>query len=271
MAMRLRPLSLGELLDSTFRLYRNNFVLFIGIVLPPQLVLLAAQFYTFFPLLDAKSAPDFLMALGGIAFRAIIAVSAYWMCFVLAQAATTHAVSELYLQRNANISNAYSRSLQRLWPLMGLASLILVCAAVGLSVFIIGSLFALAFSALAIPAMMTEGLGPIASIRRSVSLVKGRLARIALAFAVFVVLFWSIRLVVGVVALGLLLVFRSPRNADVTFLIQRVDEFIAQVLACPVLLIAITMIYYDQRVRKEALDLSLMRVGESRSATKDIQ
>ena len=36
----LRPMSTGEILDRTFNLYRNNFVLFAGIaVLPPALML----------------------------------------------------------------------------------------------------------------------------------------------------------------------------------------------------------------------------------------
>ena len=37
----LRPLSLGELLDRTFTLYRNHFWLFVGIMAVPQLLILA--------------------------------------------------------------------------------------------------------------------------------------------------------------------------------------------------------------------------------------
>lgn len=39
----LRPLSIGELLDRTFSLYRRNFALFIGIAAIPQLLVLALQ------------------------------------------------------------------------------------------------------------------------------------------------------------------------------------------------------------------------------------
>ncbi|MGC2183081.1 MAG: hypothetical protein WA637_07375, partial [Terriglobales bacterium] len=39
----LRPLSLGELLDRSFFLYRKNFMLFVGIIALPHLVLLAFQ------------------------------------------------------------------------------------------------------------------------------------------------------------------------------------------------------------------------------------
>jgi hypothetical protein len=37
----LRPLSLGELLDRTFALYRQHFALFVGITALPQLLTLA--------------------------------------------------------------------------------------------------------------------------------------------------------------------------------------------------------------------------------------
>jgi len=43
MATALRPLSTGELLDRTFSLYRNHFVLFVGIFALPHLCVLAFQ------------------------------------------------------------------------------------------------------------------------------------------------------------------------------------------------------------------------------------
>jgi hypothetical protein len=36
----LRPLSLGEILDRTFSIYRGNFLLFVGITAIPQLLIL---------------------------------------------------------------------------------------------------------------------------------------------------------------------------------------------------------------------------------------
>jgi hypothetical protein len=43
MATLLRPLTTGELLDRTFSLYRNHFVLFVGISALPHLCVLAFQ------------------------------------------------------------------------------------------------------------------------------------------------------------------------------------------------------------------------------------
>jgi len=39
----LRPMTLGELLDRTFLLYREHFMLFVGLIALPHLALLAVQ------------------------------------------------------------------------------------------------------------------------------------------------------------------------------------------------------------------------------------
>src|SRR5580692_898851 len=43
MPAQLRPMTLGEILDRTFEIYRKQFLLFVGIAAPPSLVLLALQ------------------------------------------------------------------------------------------------------------------------------------------------------------------------------------------------------------------------------------
>ncbi|MGD0956950.1 MAG: hypothetical protein ABR953_08975 [Candidatus Acidiferrales bacterium] len=45
----LRPLSLGEILDRTFSLYRRNFLLFLGITALPHLLILALNLVRTFP------------------------------------------------------------------------------------------------------------------------------------------------------------------------------------------------------------------------------
>src|SRR5580698_1339621 len=43
MATLLRPMTLGEILDRTFEIYRKRFLLFVGIAAPPSVVILALQ------------------------------------------------------------------------------------------------------------------------------------------------------------------------------------------------------------------------------------
>ncbi|HKR96296.1 MAG TPA: hypothetical protein VJW55_13070, partial [Candidatus Angelobacter sp.] len=54
------------------------------------------------------------------------------------------------------------------------------------------------------------------------------------------------------------------KGSIVGIVLQQIGSFIAGVLATPISVTAIAIIYYDQRVRKEAFDLQLMMeaVGE---------
>src|SRR5262245_19398149 len=102
MAFLLSPLSLGELLDRTFQLYRRHFLIFVGIVALPQVFLLPLQLANVwrgptrrFDLVDIGV--SLLITLGGVFVLAI------------AQAATVVAVSRLYLGQPASIVDSYKR------------------------------------------------------------------------------------------------------------------------------------------------------------------
>lgn len=111
---------------------------------------------------------------------------------------------------------------------------------------------------LAIPTAMIEGLGPIPALKRSLWLSQGSLGRLFLLY-----------LLAGVIAGGLSLVFALPgqilaivlimkKSLILALLIQYTGAFIAQFFAGPIAPISVALIYYDQRVRKEAFDLQLM-------------
>jgi hypothetical protein len=120
----LRPLSLGELLDRTFTLYRNHFWVFVGIMavpasfgIPVSYLLLAFQGNTFSagktPLTPAPGLIAGYMA-GFFAFAILL-----MLVHSIALAAVTHAVSEAYLGRRSTVRDSY-RSIQgKFWRLMG--------------------------------------------------------------------------------------------------------------------------------------------------------
>lgn len=67
-ALDLRPLSLGEILDRAFSLYRNHFLLFVGIAAIPQLLILAlhlAQLFLFGTVGNTRAADPVHTALSG--------------------------------------------------------------------------------------------------------------------------------------------------------------------------------------------------------------
>lgn len=251
----LRPLSAGELLDRAFNLYRNNFVLFAGIMLPPQILLFAGIVWTYYPLEHATSAYDLLAAFDGIIGRGILSTLSYSVSTALGQAAIMYAVSQLYVDRHPSIWESYKSATQRFWPVIGVGILVSIGICIGIVAIIIGAIIVYIFSVLAIPVVVLEKLEAIAALRRSITLVRGSVWRIALICVVFIAVSYAVKLLVGVPILGVLLAFPSARTATVSLLVQQVSIFITQVLTSPLLFIAISILYYDQRVRKEALDL----------------
>jgi hypothetical protein len=120
----LRPLSLGELLDRTFTLYRNHFWVFVGIMaipasfgIPVSYLYLAFQGDTFFAGRPSL-APAPGLILGYIASFFALAIL-LMLVHSIALAAVTHAVSEAYLGRRSTVRGSY-RSIQgKFWRLIG--------------------------------------------------------------------------------------------------------------------------------------------------------
>jgi hypothetical protein len=122
--VELRPLSLGELLDRTFSLYRHHFWLFVGIMavpsaftIPMNFLILSFQGSTLSATrTPAPPSPALFVGifLGYFAFAVI-----FWIMYSVAMGAATHAVAEAYLGRIATVRDSYARIRGKFWRLMG--------------------------------------------------------------------------------------------------------------------------------------------------------
>src|SRR5882724_2079818 len=128
MATALRPLSTGELLDRTFSLYRSHFGLFVGIFALPYLVVLAFQLVG---LVFQSPIPSISTTLLTIAWALGVLVLTLVVSAV-SQAATVVAVSNLLLDRPANIADSFSRVKGQILGVLGLSFLISFVAGLGL-------------------------------------------------------------------------------------------------------------------------------------------
>jgi hypothetical protein len=124
-----------------------------------------------------------------------------------------------------------------------------------------GILLALTWS-LALPVVVLERRGVGASMSRSSALTRGSRGRIFVIYVLFIVLsyilysLWEVPLVIGI---GLYAPDRMMQGVPVWAGIAfAVGAFITQCVAGPLLTIALSLMYYDQRVRKEAFDLEHM-------------
>ncbi len=297
-AHMLRPLTTGEVLDNTFTLYRSRFWLFAGMACLSgawQVVLQGLQLLVHHLMLvrfGLRIANVGTQIGGGVTMILMLPVAA------VVYAASVYALGEVYLGRPVTAGQALATTRSKWLRYVGIAlwqgwsalwlPLVLVIPAVMLTVFavrfssiaamspivrglIAGLLFFLAIlgggiygviayirNSLAVPAAVVETTGVRASMRRSKILAAGAKGRI------FVVLLVAIALYMVVATLESPLLFLIARNPLQEHIIAQaiilVVGFITQTLVSPVVIIGLTLVYFDQRVRKEAFDL-LMLLG----------
>ncbi len=257
MSTDLRPLSLGELLDRTFFLYRKNFALFVGIVALPLLVLLAFQ-------------------LSGVALQrntsvGFAVVSALWSLATLVvqlgvyaafQGATVIAVSQLHLGRPTSIGASFAGMRGRILYIALINLGYGIGILVGLVLLIIPGIILGLMWALTIPAAVLEDKGLRDAVSRSAELTKGARGRVFVIYLLFAVLLYAVYLVWGIpLGIAVAMMSRSHEVQQATLLFQiglPVGVFLSQCLVAPLLTIGLSLLYYDQRVRKEAFDIQHM-------------
>jgi hypothetical protein len=295
MAEILRPMSTGELMDRTLVLYRKNFKLFVGIASVGPATYLLFQLLTIgsaaLPAAAGNRVTPFSAASLGFGFVAGFLIMLAGMA--IAHGATVRAVAAVHLGLPIGVVEAY-RSLKGkflriigVFVCMGLlasltvfgAVLLIFVAALALRTLAVvdpgragqvfaaiigfGSFLVVAVSAmvvwvryaLAIACCVVEDLGVVKSIKRSALLSKGSRFRIFLIYLVFVLLAVLFGAALGGLAggLGTLIPNVTTRLVLIYF-----ASFIAGVLTGPLATIGIALVYYDERVRKEAFDLQLM-------------
>ena len=261
----MRPLEVGDLLDETFRMYRRHFVLFGGMS-----VILSIPSAAFFGLaLGSLSSvinqtngqindTSFLTPLlAGLA--AGLLVNFLFLPFSLG--AITYAACESALGRTVTAGSVLSGVLRRYFPLLGYWVLFLVTFYVSLVLCIVPvALWAWIFVGWIVvtPAMFVENIGLGAAFGRSWRLVEGRWWRTFLVLLLIGVIWYVAGVALGAfLELGrfLLQLVVSP---FIAIAISSVTSQIVAAVVNPILQIAIVLVYFDLRVRKEGLDLFQM-------------
>ena len=254
MPAALRPLSTGELLDQTFALYRSRFGLFVGIAALPYAFYLVFQMVMLSVKMQKDPAFVFLTIFLGLG--AAIAS----LCVAAAtQAATIIAVSNVYLDRPAAVLDSYSRIAFLIPRIVFLSILIGLGVSVGIILLIVPGLIFMTMWAIAVPVAVLENKGISESMSRSSDLTKGNRWR----FFLILILFAAIAIVVSLAlnaGIGLIAGVSAnlPSAPMWVQALAAIAQFITSSLIGPLGTIALSLAYYDERVRKEAFDLELM-------------
>lgn len=311
MDLALRPMSTSQLLDRTFHLYRNNFVLFAGIaILTPALKLIAqlVELKIFGPMVMPQTpeamTPQFLQELMVRAVINLVVISILSLIgSAVASSATAFAVSMVHLGKPTTIAESYRKVKQIFGRILGLLSTILaitfgpllLCYAVlfallfvvfgwikgggnpgslaliaGLGMLLVLALlvgsfiwmfFAICRYALAVPACTLENLPVKQAIRRSRFLTngaKGGILGIILLTGLMAVIFTYVLQFPALLASNSVVVTAKTNLTIAATVWIYLAQFLGGTLAGPIATVALVLVYYDQRIRKEAFDLQLM-------------
>jgi hypothetical protein len=262
----LRPLSLGEILDRTFTLYRSHFLLFFGIAAIPQVLVLALQLGQLVRGSNAVTpgtpgAPPIIRPglAGASIVVGLVTVIVVLLAYLLSQGATVSAVSELYLGRTPAIGESFRKVRSDLGILFGVAVLNGLVVAVGFILLVIPGIYLTCRLMTAVPAAVLENLGPRSSLERSMALTKDSAGRAFAIFLLYIALLMAFAFLIQVpAAIGLVAVRGNPAMFRLMQALMNVTNALGTTLITPVFTISASVFYFDLRVRKEAFDLQMM-------------
>lgn len=281
-----------ELLDRTFRIYRENFLTFIGLVALVTIPLTVIDLIFSLPVIGSTtnfstlgqrgSSPQFTSAI--CMFYLVSAVIGL-LQFVLINAPITYIASENQLGRRVSIGEAFSATRTRFSNLaFGIILLGVVLIAFAVAVGLIGVICPPAFATIGIvgyiylstyaflaPVLVLEDVGTSYGINRAWSLGKSRFWMIVGVWAALTVI--SLVITIGFTAAVEWVILQAlPRTISptTTQVINTVLTTFISLFIVPLLPIALTLLYYDTRTRYEGLDIALQALGRPDARPWDV-
>jgi hypothetical protein len=246
----LRPLTVGEILDTSFSLYRRHF----------SALATVALVCTGAPLVLRL----FLEAGGGI-FTNLVLFALYLVSLVVlslvATGATVFIVSESYLGRPIAAREALARATPYLGRILVASLLMGLAVGLGFLLLVIPGIILGVGLALAIPAVVLEpGMSASGALSRSWELTRGSRWRIfGLGLTLLVLLYVPFIAITGLFALILPgTSVGSVGLTSVSAIVALAIGGLVQMLIYPLFYCVLTVAYYDLRVRKEGFDLELL-------------
>ncbi|MGH7628778.1 MAG: hypothetical protein ACREOF_05210 [Gemmatimonadales bacterium] len=246
----LRPLSIGEILDTSFQLYRRHFVTLATIGVLCTAVPLMIDVY-----IEASGGRVAHLGLAGMSMLLLMVLNS------VATAATVFVVSEGYLGREVGAGDALQLAAPFVVRLIIAQILLFLLAFFGTLLFIIPGIIVMVGMALSAPAIVVENLpSSTDGLGRSWALTRGaRWKMVGIFIPLFLLLvipMIAITFLVGAVAA---IVGLDPAGGSASVgVLGAAFAGLVQVLVYPLFNCALTIAYYDQRIRKEGFDLELL-------------
>jgi hypothetical protein len=301
-APQLRPLGIGDIVDRVFSMYRQRAILFIALSavpylalflviggialsLAPQLAPLASFFASFANTSTAPRNLSVTPAEGAALFTLVVVAVVAGLIAVLFLSvqigALVDAAAARYLGRETTVGASFRAGLRSAPKIIATGLLLFFALLLGWSVLfliaalsnnalvatlaILGGLVATVFvfaSWLVAPVVAAlEPVGPAHAVRRSWWLSKGHRWRILGLQILLAVLQTVLSTLISFVFVAAFI-----SDTTVRLLLQNIVNVVATVLWAPIEWGTFTILYFDLRVRKEALDLQIAAEALPRQA-----
>jgi hypothetical protein len=180
--------------------------------------------------------------------------------FLIAFTACFKVVSDAWLGSEPSIGRSLRFGLRRS-PMVALLALIVgIATGIGFILCLLPGIWLSVLWCLAFPALLFERIGPFKAMRRSSSLVKGRWWA---SLLLVVVGYLLVTILGGIIQYGLLGVaaVAAGDSVIVSAIATVVGSTLSSAITYPYLAAVLTILYFDQRVRKEGFDLQLLAEG----------
>jgi hypothetical protein len=240
----LRPLALGELLDVAFTLYRELFA---------SLVLVSVVTSGAPALIGVYLDPTPGVAGGGNLLLYFANQILALVMGAIGIAASTFIVSDHYLGESLSAGAALGRAAQFAGRLIVASFLIGLVVFCGLVLLIVPGIILACGLAVSPTALVLERLGPIEAMGRSWNLTRGYRGKVfgTLLITVFLI-------VLPYIALGAVSAVLIPLAGSAGVVLAGLLMVTLGVLISPFFYVALTVLYYDLRIRKEGFDLEVL-------------
>jgi hypothetical protein len=259
---QLRPLSIGEVLDAGFRLFRARFGALVLAVLVP-IVPLSILGTALVGATDEHAFDVNTTAVdqsGSAVAGNLISALLQGLAVALAVAICFRLISAAYLGEHATVGESIRYGAGRIVALVIAFIVLSVLITIGLFLLLIPAIFFGVRFAMTYPAIVFERTGPFKGMGRSWSLTGENfwrsLGTLAVLALLMFVLYFAIGFVVGLGALGI-----EGASEAVVAVVSTIMSILIIAVTYPLLAAILTVMYYDLRVRKEGFDLQLLAHG----------
>jgi hypothetical protein len=285
----LRPLGFGEILDGAFTLYRRNLVTFFVTALVPVLAMIAVFVLLGGGMFAAMSSGDPTAVFGAIFGIGMLLFAVGLLTFLVMWGALGREASDAYLGRPTSVGAGFRAGFRAFFPLLGAAIVVLIAMvvvffAIGIVMaimmavggasgsmagsvvmtfvsFVLGAGVYLAVISLlfaVLPAVVVEGKGPMEAIARSFDLARGAVGRIVGLMLVTLLITYLPGMAVIALTGGFAQMMDTSQVPSMgQFMTQQVLGLAVNILTTPFMVSVMILLYFDRRVRTEALDVQM--------------